>query len=38
MMTMVKPLTLLDSGDADFLRHTAKNASGMTRLGFSAAC
>jgi hypothetical protein len=38
MMTMPKPLTLLDSGYADFLRQTAKNASGMTLPGFSATC
>jgi hypothetical protein len=35
---MAKPLTLLDSGYANFLRQTAKNASGMTLPGFSAAC
>jgi hypothetical protein len=35
---MPKPLTLLDSGYADFLRYAAKNASGMTLPGFSAAC
>jgi hypothetical protein len=35
---MAKPLTLLDSGYANFLRQTAKNASGMTLPGFSATC
>ena len=29
-MTMAKPLTLLDSGHANFLGHVPKNASGMT--------
>ena len=33
-MTMAKPLTLPDSGHANFLGHVPKNASGMTLVDF----